>query len=135
MRSAASPLDNCNGTEEDASISDINGHSGYNTNNSIQSNNNSNNNNISSNNSNSFIGNNNNSNKHYGYTVINANNSICWSKSNQSTNPALRNINNDMTKGIPRKAHQCKSKFHLIQHLIIYIVYTYVFRFSAIHGK
>lgn len=102
MRSAALPLENCNGAEEDASINDINGHSGNSSNNSEHCNSNNNNNNISNNS------------KHYGYTVFNANNSISWSKSNQSTTPALRNINNDMTKGIPRKAHQCKSKSNAI---------------------
>jgi len=60
-----------------------------------------------------------NGNKHYGISNnINHNETTLWSKahdmqasSNANNNPVLRSINNDMTKGIPRKTHQCKSKF------------------------
>ncbi|XP_030567455.1 serine/threonine-protein kinase Smg1 [Drosophila novamexicana] len=93
MKSAALPLDNCNNADEDASmLTDVSGH---NSNKSDGSN---------------HYGSNNNNN-------ININETTLWSKahdmqaSSANANPVLRNINNDMTKGITRKSHQCKMQF------------------------
>lgn len=103
MKSAAITLDNYNDANEDALLNEVSTvHSG-------------------------------NSNGKYGIpnNINNHNETALWSKAhdiqassfNANANPVLRNINNDMTKGISRKSHQCKSKcaYHILISTYIYV--------------
>lgn len=103
MNSAVLPLGNCNNANEGASILTDGSSLKRSGNKNIG-------NNYTSSNSNNNINNNNNIN------FNNINENTLWptvhdmQASSANANPVLRNINNDMTKGISRKVHQCKSK-------------------------